>query len=332
MTIAHPRSAPLPRNLLDALAAAGVDPQALALKLGIAPASLETGLAPADAHRFLEAGWRAVDDPTIGLKAGQIVKPERFGVVGIAAMSSATFGAAMERKARYWRLVWGDPYEIRTRGDEVMAILTPGGPQPAYGQARIDMELASLLGFGRRFTGVDFSPRRVTLRQARPTWDAAYAEVFGCPVLFSQPDDSIVFAREDVERPLLSRNAQVAELVAAGADAALQRMGETGLLERASRVVDDLLQGDEPSLGAVAAKLFMSERSLQRRLAAESLRFTDLLDRRREAAARRYFASDTASADDVAFLLGFATPSSFYRAFKRWTGHTPQEWRRVARA
>jgi AraC-like DNA-binding protein len=208
----------------------------------------------------------------------------------------------------------------------------PAGPDRPYTQAKLDMELASLLAFGRRFTGAAIVPRRLTLCRPAPSWRGRYEETFGCEVRFAQAENALVFLRSDLERPLLSRNAEVSELMAGGAEAALQRARAEGLQLRAGRVIDRLLQGDEPTLAVVARELCMSERSLQRKLAAEQLRFTDLLDERRRAAAQRHLAQGAATADEVAFLLGFATPSSFFRAFKRWTGLTPEGWRRQSRA
>jgi len=91
-----------------------------------------------------------------------------------------------------------------------------------------------------------------------------------------------------------------------------------------------LLRGDDPTLGAVAEQLRMSERTLQRRLAEQKLSFTDLLDDVRRESALEYLKARRVSVEEVAFLLGFATPSSFFRAFKRWTGTTPQGWRHGA--
>lgn len=329
---AEPRIAPVPRNLLEALRRRGVDPAAIAQRLGLAPDALETGLGVTEADRFFVAAWEAAADPTIGLDAGGIIQPERFGIVGLAAMASPTFGAAIERKARYWRLIWGDSYEVRRRGGEAAAVLVPTGPQRPYTQAKVDMELASLLAFGRRFTGQAIQPLRLEMAQAAPEWRERYREVFGCAVAFGQPENALVFALADLDLPLLSRNAQVEALMAGGAEAALARLGDAPLRDRLGAVVDRMLQGDEPTLAAAASELHMSARTLQRMLAQEDLRFTDVLDERRRAAAERHLAAGRATAEEVAFLLGFATPSSFFRAFKRWTGTTPQAWRRTARA
>src|SRR5690606_13921122 len=159
-----------------------------------------------------------------------------------------------------------------------------------------------------------------------PAWSDRYREVFGCPVAFGQTENALVFAAADLALPLVSRNPEVAALMAGGAEAALARLGEAPWRDRVGAVVDAMLQGDEPTLAAAASRLHMSARTLQRLLAQEGLRFTDVLDARRRAAAERHLDGGRATAQEVAFLLGFATPSSFFRAFKRWTGTTPDAW------
>lgn len=321
--------AKLPRNLLDALQAAGVDTLAIANGLGLSADSLETGMTFVDADRLFCAAWDAIADPCIGLQAGALVQPERFGVVGIAAMSSADFGTAVQCKARYWRLIWGDAYEVRLGVAEAAAVLTPAGPVRPYTQAKVDMELASLLAFGRKFTGRHIVPVRLTLCQPPPAWRERYEEVFGCPVHFSSDENSLVFARQDFALPLLSRNAEVAALMTGGAEAALSRLGKGAIRSQVGVVIDRMLEGDEPTLTAVARRMHRSVRTLQRQMADEEIRFTDVLDERRRAAGERYLGQSAATSQEVAFLLGFSTPSSFFRAFKRWTGQTPEEWRRA---
>ncbi len=326
-----PKLAPLPRTLLDALQAGGLEPRQLAKRLGIASDTLETGVSFAEADCFLCAAWEAMADPAAGIKAGTLLRPERFGIVGIAAMASPTFGVAVERKARYWRLIWADAYEVTQRGDEVHVVLMPVGPVRPYTQGKVDMELASLVTFGRKFTGVPIRPLRLLLCQSAPPWRKVYEQVFDCPLQFGAAENALVFAKRDFELPLVSRNADVEALIAGGVEAALSRMSEDApsLRQQVCAVVDRMLQGDEPSLQLVAERMHRSARTLQRQLADEGLRFTDVLDERRREAGERYLAGNKGTAEEVAFLLGFATPSSFFRAFKRWTGSTPEAWRRA---
>jgi AraC-like DNA-binding protein len=324
------RLAPMPRNMLDCMRSSGVDPDAIARQVGLDPAQLEGGLTFEEVDRFLSAGWNALNDPAFGLRAGCTLRAERFGVVGIAAMTSPTLRIAFERKARYNRLIWGDVYEVEVRGAQGIVRVAMTAPPRPYSQAKVDLELASLVTFARQFTGVHVVPLRVTVRQNAPVYRERYAQVFECPVAFGQADDSVVFRAQDFALPLISANADVGSVLLDAAEARLEQTGDVdgdALRWRVTQALRRLLRGDDPTLGAVADQLRMSERTLQRRLAEQTLSFTDLLDEVRRESALEYLKARRVSVDEVAFLLGFATSSSFFRAFKRWTGTTPQVWR-----
>jgi len=82
-----------------------------------------------------------------------------------------------------------------------------------------------------------------------------------------------------------------------------------------------------PTIGQVARAMCLSERTLQRRLAQEGVKFSTLLDEVRLQLASRYLEAGRASLTEIAYLLGFADPNSFFRSFKRWTGVTPDNYR-----
>ncbi len=100
--------------------------------------------------------------------------------------------------------------------------------------------------------------------------------------------------------------------------------------DRVRRIVAGALAEGEVTLAGVASMLKMSERSLQRRLADEGLKFDALLDEIRRDLALRYLADPKIAIAEVAYLLGYSEPSPFHRAFKRWTGKTPTEARKQA--
>jgi AraC-like DNA-binding protein len=190
------------------------------------------------------------------------------------------------------------------------------------------MQLASRVTFARRFTGVPIVPEGVTVQRARPTWAHRYLEVFGCPVQFSHNEDSITFMQRDLDRPLLSANAEVNPILEQHAERALARLDQRGISGRVRMVLYRMLSGEEPQLARVARELGMSVRTLQRRLSAEAARFGDLVDDVRRGVAEEYLSVDGMNLMEIGFLLGFSDPNSFFRAFKRWTGTTPHAYRR----
>ena len=319
----------LPKNLIDAIAAAGVDLGEAAREAGIIPAALESGMTFAEAERFIGVAWRRIDDPAFGLRAGCVLRPERYGISGLTAMASPTFGAALQRKARYNRLVWGDSYRIRQDASEFTVLTeTPDESNP-WGYSKVDMEFASLVTFGRRFTAVDIAPLKVAFRRPEPSFRALYEEIFRCPIAFAQAANAISFSQADVKRRLISADHRAAEWLEFGAKAALERMDDSGVTTRVRAQLERMLQGDEPTLAAVASELCMSERTLQRRLTAEGQTFRRVLDEMRRDVAQRSLAAGKRNVPELAYLLGFEDSNSFYRSFRRWTGTTPESFRRA---
>jgi AraC-like DNA-binding protein len=320
---------PLPRNLIDAIADAGVDLRDAAREAGIAAAALESGLTFAEAERFIAVAWRRLDDPAFGLRAGCVLRPERYGISGLTAMASPTFGAALQRKARYNRLVWGDAYRIRQDAKEFTVFTEAPDESKPWGYSKVDMEFASLLTFGRRFASAGMAPAKVALRRPEPSFAAMYEEVFRCPIAFAQAANSITFSQSDAQRPLISADRRAAEWLEFGAKAALEKMSDSGVTARVRAQLERMLQGDEPTLAAVASELCMSERTLQRRLSAEGQTFRRVLDEMRRDVAQRSLAAGKRNVTELAYLLGFEDSNSFYRSFRRWTGTTPESYRKA---
>ena len=92
-----------------------------------------------------------------------------------------------------------------------------------------------------------------------------------------------------------------------------------------------LLQFGQPSIGEVASRLGLHPRTLERRLEQENTRFEILKDGVRLAMSRELLAFTDLTSSDIAATVGYATPSAFLRAFRRWTGQAPGSWRRACR-
>ena len=149
------------------------------------------------------------------------------------------------------------------------------------------------------------------------------------PLRSRKPANSICFSQTDAKRPLISADHRAAEWLEFGAKAALERMDDSGVTARVRAQLERMLQGDEPTLAAVASELCMSERTLQRRLSTEGQTFRHVLDEMRRDVAQRSLAAGKRNVPELAYLLGFEDSNSFYRSFRRWTGTTPESFRRA---
>jgi AraC-like DNA-binding protein len=139
--------------------------------------------------------------------------------------------------------------------------------------------------------------------------------------------NALLFARADVTLPLPTAHAELAEVHERVACEHLQRLDPTQACHRARAVIIRQLQDGEPQRPKIAAILGMSERTLQRRLAAEGTSFQRLLDNTRRELAQHYLCQRNVSLTDIVYLLGFSDQSSFFRAARRWFGSSPRDYR-----
>jgi AraC-like DNA-binding protein len=318
----------VPRAVQILMVEIGIDLDALARKAGVP--SISSKLTPPQMDTLIDSAFEAVGDESMGLSAGADVRPELFGVVGLSAMAAPTLGVALARIDRYKQIFSVDTIELVSgRGASRVRVLL-NAPRGPHARARADMELAFILSFSRRMTRTRVTPLRVDLRGPAPAHRARLEAFFGSPVHYEQRDDAILLSSLDLARPLSSSSTELSGLLGPRAEQLLIESGSEDAVAQVRAVLRRMLNGDEPTMGAVARALGTSPRSLQRRLAEARTSFAALLNEvRHELACERLVHSDIDLAE-ISFLLGFADARSFHRAFKRWEGVTPLEYRRGA--
>lgn len=312
--------------MLVSLREAGVDIDSLARRVGIDPAALDQVLDAKQAAALLSLASTHLNDSAFGLKTGARLRPELFGVVGFACMSAPTFGRALDRIARYRRITSTDWTDIHQEPGGARLVFHQVDADQPYALQLLDAHLAFIVAFGRRLTGRPLAPQRVRIRFPRPHYHARYNEFLGCTPQFDAPDNELTFENATLELPLVSANSEFFAMFGEKAEELLPGT-QLAVSERAKAVVRHSLRGELPSVEHVARSLAMSGRTLQRALRDERTSFQKLLDETRLDLARRFLQDPAVSTAEVAYVLGFTNPSSFYRAFKRWTGLRPEAYR-----
>lgn len=283
----------------------------------------------------LFALWRAIGDvssnPAIGLLLGTENRTERFHPVGLAALSSENFGAAIDRMARYKQLTC--PEEIvQEKDDEEWRIqfrwLLAEEVEPPV---LIECAFSWVLSIGRHGTGTRLSPLRVEFVQPR-----AHVKVIerhlGCPVVCGAPHNVIVFRVGDARRPFVTRNAELLAMLAPQFEQELkEEKGDEGFVERVRVAIQEKLTGRRPTIDDIADALHLSSRTLQRRLREEASSFQRVLDEARHQLARHYLNNSYLELNEAAYLLGYEDGNSFVRAFRGWEGVPPARWREQQR-
>lgn len=327
--------AALTRGLLDAARAIGRDPDALAAAAGLDPAWLADPdqRVPLANHLRL---WVELSRRPDGLALGEALGLSGLGVVGYAMQHGATVGEALEWQQRYGAVVHPDvnPRLERRReaaGERLVFVQVVPAPfvelrEPVDAQAAaIVAALAGLAGLAGRA----LRARWVAFPGARPADAERHESWFSCPVAWGAPTLEVAFEAVVLDLPLPRSDARLFGYLARRAEVLHGALpAGASFAERARREIGDALARGEPRAAEVALGLAVSERTLSRRLAEEGIGFARLVDAARRERALLLLEDPSLSASEIAFLLGYAEPAVFFRAFKRWTGETPGGWRR----
>ena len=321
----HRTAAAWTRAIVRALHARGVDGTRVAIAVGVDPAQIEAGDGWVS-MRVNAALWRRAvvlaRDPAFGLEVARHIGVAAFAPLGAAVWASVTLRAAFERIARYTQLVCdGVTIHLEDGADRVSLVLAVNGGATAD-DAAIDAAMALLLLAARCLRDDrGLRPRLVELRRPPPASPAPFERHFRSPIAFAAARNALVFARPDVDavlpgaHPDLSRSAErVLERAAPRTSAAFADAVRAALGTR--------LAGGKPAQDEVARLLGISRRTLQRRLTAAGTSYDAMLTETRMMRAASYLAEGW-SVTDVALMVGFATPSSFSRAFRRRHGRPP---------
>jgi AraC-like DNA-binding protein len=279
----------------------------------------------------LFALWRAVGEvssnPAIGLLLGTENKTERFNPVSLAALSSENFGAAVEKMARYKQLTC--PEEIAQESDDEewriqFRWLLAEEIEPLV---LIECCFAWVLSVARHGTGTRLSPLRVEFVQPRAHVKTIQRH-FGCPIVCGAASNALVFRASDVQRPFVTRNAELLALLAPQFEKELkEENSDENFLERVRSAVQQKLTGRRPTIEDIADVLHISSRTLQRRLQDEGSNFQRVLEEARHYLARHYLNNSVLELNEAAYLLGYEDANSFVRAFRTWEGVPPARWR-----
>lgn len=304
----------------------GLSPAAVLRAAGLSTSLLEQSrITVTTAELF--ALWRAVGqvsgDPAIGVQLGSQLPVERYDPAAIAALCSRTYHDALQRIARYKQL--SCPEEIRLgpgqSGEFVVEFAFLLGQQ-AEPSVLVDLCLAWILAIGQRGTGQTLRPVRLEVTRSEGPHLGPH---FECPIALGAARNALVLSSDDVDRPFVTHNEQLLTMLGPQLDEELD--ARTSLEQQVKNVLKKLLAGHRPRLPEVAEQLGLTPRTLQRRLTEGGLSFQTVLQRSRRELAHHYLAESRMELSETAYLLGYDDANSFFRAFQRWEGTSPGQWR-----
>lgn len=300
----------------------GIDPALLASP------TLSLGLA--NYCQVMEEAASHAHFDNFGLHYGKQFKPQALGLIGYIGLCSATLEQALANVVAAFPFhqhdtltrwvdtgeCWRFDYQVRHG-----AILCR--------RQDAELTLGMILNLIRHALGPHWAPREVYFEHPRPEQWHEHCKVFDAPVYFEQPVNALVIPKQDV-RCAMPESDPVLLMVLQDTIRRLNSVTpHQGIVEKTRSQVQLMLSEGEPMLERVAERLGMSGGSLQRRLHDEAVNFSSVVDGVRRELAAHYLQQRKLPVSDMALLLGYSETSAFSRAFKRWFGASPRQWRKA---
>lgn len=276
--------------------------------------------------------------PTLGLMAGHNIHPSDYGIMSHIWMSCRTLHDALDLVIKYKPLMnerficscvqspQGFHYQLDYERENHQHF------DPALIQL-IELDFASVLHAGSQLINPvhheKLKLQQVNFQHPPSASIALYEQVFGCPVRFNQAKNEMIISRETMAIPVYSGNVEMLDSLLPTIEGVYSReVKDAGYTQKVYTLLSEHLGHSLPNADEVALSLGLSLSTLKRRLADESTSFQQILDKLRQDVAVNMLKQAQSSITEISFFLGFSTPSAFHRAFKRWTGNTPELYRK----
>ncbi|MGB0445481.1 MAG: AraC family transcriptional regulator [Porticoccaceae bacterium] len=277
---------------------------------------------------FWEAAVELSGDPCIGLHLGENMPVYKGQILEYLLLSSTTFGDGLKRVLNYQRLISDAMHGEVT--ESPTPYLTNYFSEHRYLTPHLaEAMVVSLIRFLQSVSDDKFKPTRICFTHTAKTNLEEYQRVFQCPVEFNTQqfklyfDSDILNYRSPYAEPeLLSMHVQ-------SADQHMQQLEKRDLIVEVRSQVGALLESGDITLERISAELCMSPRQLRHQLTVAGTSLQRIITQHRKSLSRRLLSQTDESIAEIVYLTGFSEPSTFYRAFKRWEGMTPIEYRQL---
>jgi AraC-like DNA-binding protein len=279
---------------------------------------------------FLECAAEALDDSAFGLHLAEAANPREAGLLFYVASAAKNLSESLALVERYCRIVnEAVRLQLRRAPDGVVVEFNVVGLSRHRARQNVEFGVAVISKGLREVVGRSICPTRVTFAHGRNSHLREFERFYRCPVEFAASSDQLSFSKETLALPLITGDPYLLEaLQPLCEEAARERRTVPGSLRNSvENEVQKLLPHGKVQRQTVAKALAMSTRTLSRRLADEGTAFDEVVDELRQSLALRFIKERDLSLSQIAWLIGYEGSTSFNRAFRRWTGHSPSAMR-----
>lgn len=270
-----------------------------------------------------------VNDPCMGLKLASLWHPSHLSSLGYAWLASSTLYTALNRLSRYVRII-NDAITVQLVEDEENLIIIISSEDRAFpAHYHADATSAIILCMCRVNYGEELNPVSVSFKHSVTDCSGEYFSFFRCPVEFGADQNQIILPLDVINKRLTSSNPQLAQINDQVMVNYLVRLDKDDIIQQVKAAILDQLPSGNVTDDSVSEAVYTSIRSLQRKLHEKGTTFKTILTEVRKDLALKYIHDRKLTLTEISFMLGFSEMSSFSRAFKRWTGESPKEFRKL---
>lgn len=319
------------RALMDLAVAKGASSRELAARSGIAPGDLEDreGRIPFRSYvALMRAGKELTRDPALALHFGEAVDALELSIGIVIGGASENIADGLAQMNRFSPLSvevdrpGTDRFRFAQREGGLWMIDTR--PNPNDFPELTESTFARMICTLRRTMGEPHLVKRIHVTHPPPPYVAEYDRIFRVPVVFGSPENALQLDEAMLSRVKPSTSRYVSEILKAHAEKLLERLERSSTTRgRVESLLMAHLHTGDASMPTIARKLGLSRQTLSRKLRGEGVTFEKVLEGLRSTMAQEHLRKGKATVAETAYLLGFADPASFSRAFKRWTGQSP---------
>jgi len=317
---------------LEAVRARNFDANDLLRQVGLSPSLLASPQARISAEQYGKL-WRLIaltlDDEFFGQDSRRM-KYGSFAMLCRSVLPCRTLDHALERSLRFYGLILDDiSASLERRRGEASIVLEErphGGPSRVFGH---EVLLLLLHGVACWLVGRRIPILRAEFGYAEPAHSDEYRAMFSTHLGFDRPNTRIAFEEGYLALPVVQNERSVKEFLRTAPENIVTKYkNDSSVSARIRRRLRQRLPGEVPDFDTLAAELHMTQATLRRRLHEEGASYQGIKDQLRRDLAISYLSHSDRSVMDIALELGFSERSAFHRAFQKWTGASPGEFRR----
>jgi len=326
--------ATIPKLIAQVLAVYDVDAKAIFEKVNIdiSPENISTDRVQMEKMSYLwEVAVQATNDNEFGLIAASLFQPTYLKGIGLAWMVSANLEEGLRRFVKNSQLVnTSMQIDLIEKGDELLIqYQSPNMPatKVKVHPCAIQLGVGFFLKMFRLAAVKNIPATAVYFTFPINEAQQKYEDYFQCPVYGESSHNGIAFSKTVLNEMLPTHDPELVGFNEMAVDKYLLKMNTAETSKKVSKIITEMLPTGCPSEEMIADKLFMSKRTMQRKLSKEQQSFSTLLNEVRFALAKEYLTTKAISITEIAYQLGYSSPSTFARAFKKHEARSPLEYR-----